>query len=352
MPVFGGRGEVMQKFSVEQITPGMRLAYDIYSIDGQLLLRKGTIIDQKYLGSLTKQGIDYVYIMSASSTGSLAKRQLGDIYEESLTTVKTFMTGAKLGEPLNRAEITETVDVLVEHVFEDINIFGQLMLMKDKDDYLFTHSVNVSLLTILISRWLKCSEQVTRQAGLAGLLHDIGKVCVLEEILNKPGRLTDEEFEEMKKHPVLGYNMIAQYDWLEPEVKSAVLMHHERIDGSGYPLGVRGDGVTLLGRMVAVADVYDAITSTRVYSARETPFKAAEVLREESFGKLDARMVKVFYDRAANFYIGQRVRLSNGEEGSVVYIDRSLPTRPVVKVGERFYDLAQERSLTIESILD
>ena len=341
----------MQKFSVKQMAPGMRLAYDIYSLEGQLLLRKGTVIDQRYLEGLTKQGINHVYIMSGSITDSLTPRQFGEIYQDSLTTVKTFMTEAKLGEPLNRVEIIDTVDILVEHVFEDSNIFGQLILMKEKDDYLFTHSVNVALLTILIARWLKCSEPVTRQAGLAGLLHDIGKVFIAEEILNKPGPLTDDEFEEMKKHTVWGYNLLAQYDWLEPEVKSAVLMHHEKLDGSGYPLGVQGDGVTTLSRMVAVADVYDAVTSTRVYSAKETPFKAAEVLREESFGKLDARMVKVFYDRAANFYVGQKVRLSNGEEGYIIYINRSVPTLHVVKVGERFYDLARELSLTIESIL-
>ncbi|MGB4701824.1 MAG: HD-GYP domain-containing protein, partial [Syntrophomonadaceae bacterium] len=180
----------------------------------------------------------------------------------------------------------------------------------------------------------------------------IGKVYIDSEILNKPGQLTKEEYEEVKKHTTLGYNLIVQNGSFSHDVANAALLHHERADGTGYPMGIKGYNIPFYAAVTAVADVYDAITSDRVYSARSSPYTAAEILWEESFGRLDPRITKVFYDKIANFYVGNQVRLSNNEIGVVIFVDPSMPTRPIVMVDDKFYNLATDRSIFIQEVID
>ncbi|MGE5397427.1 MAG: HD-GYP domain-containing protein [Chitinophagales bacterium] len=341
----------MRKIGVAQLKPGVALGRNLYSDDGRLLLAQGTVIEESYLQSMLSKGIEFVYLKDEESSTRKHRKSFSDTYAEALEAIRGFMTETKLGRPLPQDEVEETVNSLVELVFDEVDIFKQMRIMHGKDSYLFTHSVNVGLLCILISRWLKCSKKEIKKAGLAGIFHDLGKVYISNDILLKPGKLTDEEFIEVKKHSQLGYNAITQNEWIPDDVANGILMHHERLDGSGYPMGVSSTGLNYLARLVAVADIYDAITSNRVYSRKESPYAAAEILWNESFGKLDGRIAKVFYDRVSSFYIGNRVVLSNGEVGTVVFVDPGLPTRPIVQVGEMFYDL-RERHVTITEIVD
>lgn len=341
----------MLKIRVASLKSGVALGKDLFSYDGQLLLPAGTTIVQEHLDTFMRRDISEVFIMEASPRVKSGKR-FADVYSNSLDVVKSFMIEAKLGKNLEFAEISDTVDMLLEQVFDELDLFKQMRIMKTKDDYLFTHSVNVSLLCILIGRWLKCDDATTKNLGIAGLLHDIGKIYIKDEILNKPDKLTDEEFEEMKKHPLLGYNLVSNDPGINPDIANAVLMHHERLDGSGYPIGKNRPHIGFCASVVAVADVYDAITSSRSYSVKKSPYTAAEILWHESFGKLDPKISRVFYDKIANFYIGNEVLLSNHEKGVVVFIDPYQPTRPIVMVGDKFYNLATNRDITILEVVD
>lgn len=340
----------MLKLNVDSLKPGVMLGKDIFTYDSQLLLNKGTIITKEHLESFAARNIKEVFIWEASPRQK-SEKAFQDVFTSSLGVVKSFMLEAKLGKPLDADEINQTVDFLLEQVFDVNDVFRQMRLMKEKDDYLFTHSVNVSLLSILIGRWLKCDQDTLRLLGLAGLLHDIGKVFIDDAILKKPDKLTTEEFEEMKKHSILGYNLVSEYDWILEDVAKAILLHHERADGSGYPMGMTGSS-NFLASVVAVADVYDALTSDRIYSAKSSPYTAAELLWEESFGKLDPKITKVFCDKITNFYVGNEVILSNGLKGVVIYIDACQPTRPTVMVGDDFINLVENRNINILEIID
>lgn len=341
----------MIRIKVNNLKPGVKLGKDIYNYDSQLLLPQGTVITKEHLNHFSARQIEDIYIREAQPKPRTGK-PFAEVYTSSLEVVKTFMLEAKLGKPLDVQDIKETTDILFHQVFDETDLFRQMRLMKDKDDYLFTHSVNVCLLCILIGRWLKCDENTIKELGTAGLLHDIGKVQIDAGILNKPEKLSDQEFEEVKRHTMLGYDMIVQTGLLPNEIANAALMHHERADGSGYPMGIRGYHTPFYAAAVAVADVYDAITSTRSYSARCSPYTAAEILWQESFGRLDPRIVRVFYDKIANFYVGNEVLLSNNERGLVIYVDPSQPTRPIVMVGDKFYNLSIERNIIIQEIID
>ena len=341
----------MLKIKVENLRPGTTLGKDIFTHDSHLLLNKGTIITKEHLDGFASRNISEVYVWEASARQK-SEKKFQDVFTSALDVVKSFMLGAKLGKPLDADEIYQTVDVLLEQVFDINDVFRQMRIMKEKDDYLFTHSVNVSLLSILIGRWLKCDEETIRLLGLAGLLHDLGKVFIDDSILNKPSKLTDEEYEEIKKHSILGYNLASEHDWIPQDVAKAILLHHERADGSGYPMGISGYSENFLASVVAVADVYDALTSDRIYSAKSSPYSAVDVLWEDSFGKLDPKITKVFCDKITNFYVGNEVILSNGQKGLVVFIDATQPTRPTVMIGDDFINLAEERDITIVEIID
>ncbi len=340
----------MYRIKIDSLRPGVVLGKDIFTHDSQLLLSKGATLTQELLDSFLARNITEVYIWEASPR-QRSEKSFQDVFDSALAVVKSFMIGAKLGKPLDEEDITQTVELLSEQVYDVNDLFRQMRLMKDKDDYLFTHSINVALLSILIGRWLKCDKETTRLLGLAGLLHDVGKVFIEDEILNKPDKLTDEEFEEIKKHSILGYNFASEHEWIPHEVSRAILLHHERADGSGYPTGITGYG-NFLASVVAVADVYDALTSNRTYSEKNSPYTAVDVLWEESFDKLDPKITKVFCDKITNFYVGNEVVLSNGQKGVVIFIDATQPTRPTIMVEDEFINLAEVRDIDIVQVID
>ncbi len=340
----------MYKIKVASLKPGVVLGKDIFSHDSKLLLNKGTVLTKELLDGFLARDINEVYIWEASPRQK-SEKSFQDVFDSALAVVKSFMIGAKLGKKLDKEEINQTVNFLLEQVFDVNDLFRQMRLMKEKDDYLFTHSVNVALLSILIGRWLKCDKDTIRHLGMAGLLHDLGKVFIDDDILGKPDKLTAEEFEEIKKHSILGYNLVSEYDWIPQDVAKAILLHHERADGSGYPTGISGYG-NFLASVVAVADVYDALTSNRVYSPKSSPYEAVELLWEESFSKLDPKITKVFCDKITNFYVGNEVILSDGQKGIVIFINTTQPTRPTVMVGDDFVNLAEERNINIIEVID
>ncbi|MDD3365009.1 MAG: HD-GYP domain-containing protein [Syntrophomonas sp.] len=341
----------MLRISISSLKPGVKLGKDIYSYDGKLLLPKDTVISQDHLDQFMRRNVTDVFIVESTERQQSDKR-FEDVYIDCLEYVKALMMQARMGQTLAYKEISDIVDMLMVQVFDQNDLFRQMRIMKNRDEYIFTHSVNVALLCILIGRWMKCEDDTVKQLGIAGILHDIGNMQIPDVILNKPGRLSGEEFEQIKRHPLLGYNMVNEYEWVNESIANAILMHHERADGSGYPLGMKGYKIDFFASVVAVADLYDAITSSRSYSAKASPYTAVEILWQESFGKLDPRIAKVFYDKITNFYVGNEVILSNNERGVVVFVDPSQPTRPIVMCGDKFYNLALERSLSILDMVD
>ncbi|MBI1835274.1 MAG: HD-GYP domain-containing protein, partial [Burkholderiales bacterium] len=193
-----------------------------------------------------------------------------------------------------------------------------LARLKTADDYTYMHSVAVCALMIALSRQLKLSDEETREAGLAGLLHDIGKMAVPAEILNKPGKLTDAEFVSVKEHPAAGYQMLLEAKGVGSIALDVCLHHHEKMDGSGYPKGLEGDQISLYARMGAVCDVYDAITSNRPYKAGWCPAESLRKMSEWSRGHFDDRVFQAFVKSIGIYPVGTLVKLHSGRLGVVI----------------------------------
>jgi len=204
-----------------------------------------------------------------------------------------------LGKIIFQQDYTYTrITEYLAHMYESIDdnpvIITALDKIKRMDEYTFAHSINTAFYSMFMAMWMGLADADIINATQAGLLHDIGKIYVPNEILNKKGKLTDEEYEEIQKHPLYGYFLLNEFTEINREVKRAVLFHHERIDASGYPLSAESDYVGLLPKIVAVADVYDAMTTDRVYKKAMKPIEAIAYLRQEGKKTLDDRVLRFF----------------------------------------------------------
>lgn len=222
--------------------------------------------------------------------------------------------------------------------------------MRDNDDATYAHSVSVALLCNVFGHWLKYSNEDIKVLTLCGLLHDIGKMLVPSNIISKPSTLSKVEYDIVKNHPTDGYHLLEDQD-LDERVKKAALMHHERRDGSGYPQGLKDDQIDEFAQIVAIADIYEAMTSPRVYRRPNCPFDAIGVFEQDGFQMFDPALLLTFLEGLANTYVNCSVKLSDNRVGEIVMIDSHNITKPVVKIESAFIDLSKEKDLSIKEVL-
>lgn len=354
------------RIKLEDIDAG-QVEEDIYDDKGQLLLGKGSVLTSQTIRSLQGRSINEVFILLEEPEVSAISQypqtesrgmasppavQIGEVYGKAIHFVEGFMSDIRQNKEFDISSVERTVSFFSDNVLSEADLLRQVRLIKDKDAYLYTHSVNVSILSIMMGRWLELDAPSIKKLGVAGMLHDIGKVHIPDNILNKPAALSDNEYQIIKNHSVIGYRLIKDHPGLDPQIMYGVLMHHERMDGSGYPAGIDHSRIPSLASVIAIADTYDAITSKRVYSEKRTPYVAADIIIKESLaGKVDPLISKVFYDNLLALSVDDQVLLSNREIGHVVLINPLKPAYPVVKVKNELYYLDREPELTIVEVL-
>ena len=232
-----------------------------------------------------------------------------------------------------------------------IELFDMIHQMHSLSDTIYAHCVNVALISRMMGRWLHLEPHDLDILTCSGLLHDIGKLSIPDNILNKPGKLTDEEFALIKAHPKNGYEMLRNQN-LDTRVKQAALMHHERYDGSGYPNQLSSDLLSDFAMIVAIADVYDAMTAARSYREPLCPFQVIEKFELEGFQKYHTKYIYVFLHRIASTYQSNRVMLSDGRGCKIVMLNQSTLSKPIVQFDDgSCLDLSSQRDLYIKKIL-
>ena len=267
------------------------------------------------------------------------------LVNRSRVAVSSMFAEARLGRALEPERCLPLVDEIADSVGRNPGAMVSLARLKTQDDYSYMHSVAVCALMVALGQELGLDEAGCREAGLAGLLHDLGKVAVPLEILNKPGKLTDEEFAIVRTHPVRGYEMLTEARGASEAAMDVCLHHHERADGRGYPHGLQGEVLSPLARMAAVCDVYDAITSNRPYKAGWDP--AESIARMASWkGQFDDDVFRGFVRSLGIYPNGALVRLQSRRLALVIEQHPSALTEPVVKA---FYDA--DRELPIKPVL-
>ncbi|MBS3935568.1 MAG: HD-GYP domain-containing protein [Sulfuritalea sp.] len=246
--------------------------------------------------------------------------------------VVSMFQEARMGKAVDHAAATALVEEISSSVMRNPGALISLARLRSVDDYTYMHSVAVCALMVALARQLGLDGKQTREAGMAGLLHDLGKALMPLDVLNKPGRLTEAEFAIMKSHPLEGRRLLVEGRGAGEMTLDVCLHHHEKVDGSGYPEGLRGDAISLFAKMGAVCDVYDAITSNRPYKSGWDPAESIRKMTEWSAGHYDQRVFHAFVRSVGIYPIGSLVRLESGRLGIVVdQTERSLLS-PKVRV--------------------
>jgi putative nucleotidyltransferase with HDIG domain len=346
------------KVHVTDLKPGDILLADTFSTHGLHVLQKDTTLGSAEISKLLLHGVDYVDIQSFTVVDpmrDLTKK------EELLSKAKPHIEQAVDGfehiyiEALATGKVNDTVidDImhpLVDQLSEHTDLVSLILVLDQNDDYTYHHSMQVGLLSYYIASWLGYSKKDSYAASKAGYLHDIGKCRIPNEILNKPDKLTPEEYEEVKLHTTYGYEIIRN-STLDEVSALAALQHHERDDGSGYPLRINKNNIHPFSQIVAVADVFSAMTTTRVYQPKQELLSVLREIYRLSFGKLNGRPTQAFIRHMLPNFIGKKVLLSSGELGTIIMNNNIDFFMPLIQIDNNFIDLSIERSLSIEQII-
>ncbi len=341
---------------ITDVRQGDILDEDVFNHYGLHVLSKGTVLGEKEITRLLQHQIDYVKVDRSPRSPEIAPspearliERMQPVFQDAVRLSESLFREANANGFIKEKDVDDSFRPLAAQFRTEQDIVQILLSLHDPGEYTYKHSVQVGMLSYFIAEWLGWSQEEAFRAGKAGFLHDIGKCRIPPEILNKPGKLTAEEFEEIKKHPVYGHEIITS-SFPDEVIALGALQHHERVDGSGYPYGLTGADIHPIGKIVAVADVYSAMISTRIYQEAKNLFDVLQELHRLSFTGLDPKVTQTFIRRMLPNFIGKKVDLSNGESGRIVATNATDFFRPLVKVGDRFIDLSKQNDLFIVKV--
>lgn len=315
----------------------MVLGDNLYNNYGELMLAGGTVLTKEYVRAIHRLQYNGVYIEDDISKDIHILNIINDnVRAQTVKGIKDVFIHFEKGNPktakTDMKKVKQQIENIVDEIFANRHLMVNMVDMKVFDDYTYYHSVNVAVLSIVLGVALKMDRGELCNLGFAALLHDIGKVFVSREILNKAGKLTPSEFEEIKTHSLLGCNHIKKGYGVAASSYMGILDHHEKYEGGGYPHNLKGQNISWYGRIISIADVYDALTSDRPYRKAMLPSDAMEYVMASNNTQFDPKVVEVFVKKIAPYPIGTCVRLSNGLTGIVVQNYESLCMRPRVRI--------------------
>ncbi|MFD0586395.1 HD-GYP domain-containing protein [Paenibacillus sp. GCM10027627] len=354
----------MRLLPISQCEPGMKLAKKIFSEDGIVLLGKHMELTARLIARLEQCGVQYVYIEDARTEDIQAPTLISeDTFRMAIKEIRTSFRDM-MDRPRNKKGVTypyiaQPFRKLMSSIIDDLSNHKEAMIMLMNmgtvDHYLFQHSLNVCVYTTLLGMANGYSRDEVMTLGMGALLHDIGKTQISTDVLKKPGSLSTDEFELMKGHAQIGFEMLKDEPNLPLIVAHCAFQHHERLDGSGYPRGIKGNEIHDYAKWIGLVDSYDAMTTNRVYRSPILPHDAMERLYAGTGTLYEQRMLQLFRDKVAIYPIGITVTLQTGEKGVVVDLNYSYPHRPIVRVlyneaGEELkipYEVDLSKQLTV-----
>ena len=360
----------MSTVFTSELKEGMITLSDTYSTKGNLVLQKDTVITKSIINKLVANSVLLVEISDEpleEDTGfdfmseftideeAIIKtpeyKKFKNRYNKNISIMSDhFNDIIKKNAPLETDTMLNNALSIIKSTDSPLSIFPMISTLKNYDSSTFNHSLNVALICNIFGHWLEMSDDEVELLTSCGLFHDVGKLLIPEEIIKKPGKLTDEEYQLIQNHSKLGYDLLKKHN-VDIHIQYAALMHHEKMDGSGYPLGLTGDQIDKYAQIVTIADIYEAMTANRVYRSALSPFTVINSFEEDGLKKYNPKYLLTFLERVVNSYMNCKVKLSNGIEGDIVYINKVRLAKPMVKTDSGFIDLSKETGVSIESIL-
>jgi HD-GYP domain-containing protein (c-di-GMP phosphodiesterase class II) len=353
----------MRRVSLEYVEPGMKVGRTIYSTEGRPLLVSGMVLNENYIQRLRDYGIGSIIIKDDMFEEI---EEPPDIISEqtrleSVKTVREVFRNFETKKRIDLKTVQETVNNLIDEVLSNRDLLMNFSDIRSYDDYTFCHSVQVCVLSIITGLSMGLDQLKLKELGAGALIHDIGKTRLDKELLNKPGQLTPEEYNEIKRHSETGFEILRANREMSLLSAHIAFQHHERWDGQGYPRGLRGEEIHPYSRIVSVADVFDALVADRPYRKAFSTNQAISLMRRMSGTQFEPTILEVLISNIAEFPIGSVVTLSSGEIAVVVDTNKEKPTQPVVRVvfnkrwkpltTVREIDLIKDTSVQISRIL-
>lgn len=355
----------MRMVSIANAFAGMEIAKPIYSIEGRVLVAEGVVLTEKIINQLKNRNISIVYIKDEATNDIEIKEDIPlELRIEASNVIKETFDSLKKAEGgidkikhlyLNVEALQVVFKNLISEVKSIDSAMNLLTTMYSHDDYTFTHSTNVTIYVLAMAVKLGFSDKKLNEIGIGSMLHDIGKIYTPIEILKKVGKLTTEEYNIIKKHPTDGFELLRK----QPEVSllsaHCAFQHHEKLDGSGYPRGLTSDEIHPYAKIMAICDVFDALTSQRSYRDAMLPHTAMEIIFAGAHTHFDDDLIQVFQQTVATYPEGVTVVLNSGETGIVIEYQFHAPSRPIVRITkdplgnnvEKPYDIDLSKELTL-----
>lgn len=376
----------MRLISTKKLTEGMMVGKQVFTGDGRVLLQSNIQLTSEYIALLKEKQIPCIYVIDDISKEVEAEQTIDpELQIRALQTIKSLMKDiAPQGRNITRKnrmfltkhmvlQIKGIVTDIIESLRENKGSLVRLVELMGTDVYTYNHSVNVAIISLMIGiDYLQAiskreKEEKLMALGFGAMLHDIGKSMVPPSILNKPDKLTPEEYEMAKRHVLYGYDMIKDNHEINQMkyagiVKGCVLLHHENLDGTGYPHGLKGDQIQDYMRIIRVADIYTAMIADRAYKDRIPAYQALEQISAMCFSKIDTGVFLSLRDQLALYPEGTGVLMNTGEKGIVTKNNEDRSDRPIVKIiydtegnrhkGFRVVDMMQERTYFVEDTIE
>ena len=351
-------GLVERKLSLENLRTGMVLAEDIYDSDHRLIAPKNIPLDIETLITLKTYFVEREdKEILQGSIPFLPEDQrrtyisFKNSYLKSYDKIREYINVIQTGELADPKQVIKVTDEIMENVKLKSDVFTYLGYLQVREDFVYDHSICVSLVCRIFAEWLGFNETETEDLVLAGLLHDIGMLKVSDAIIKKEEKLSEEEFVKVKMHPIHGYNLVKDLD-ISDDVKYGILQHHERVDGTGYPNRLTDRQINPVAKVIAILDVFGAMIYDRPYRERFAPFTVIKTFERDYLGKLDTEYLMVFLANIAYNYIDRKVRLTNGKLGTIVFINKAQCSAPIIKLDSGEYiDLLFDKSTEIAEVL-
>ncbi|PAB59821.1 HD-GYP domain-containing protein [Anaeromicrobium sediminis] len=346
-----------------RLIPGMTLALDLEYND-TVLLKKDVVLTRKYIEKILK--IDETLsvfikgdfkedknIQNFIDESSKNLKNKVHVLENMSNNVKTIFNDFEFHSPQSMTHLKNVQNEIAKEFTDFRNTLVNIIGRDPNNEYLYSHSINVAILSYMLGKWLELEDDELNNLLYAALLHDIGKIKIDHTVLNKINKLTQKEYEYIQKHALIGYEVLKDIPHLDRSVSMGVLMHHERMDGSGYPLKITGNQIHKFGRIIAITDAFSAMNTERSYKKKYSPLKALAIMHKESLHKYDYTYWNTFLNNMINYYTGERVLLNTKEEGKIIQVNKKHLSKPLIVLDDsQVIDLSKDKDRFVVDIID
>lgn len=341
---------------ISELKPGMITSMDI-KIQGKVLLAKGIVITHPLIEKLKNVYVINrveVFLENDSDKVLVVKKktvkELEKTFNEFSSNILDIFNDLSSFNTPDLDELRRFSKRIQEELKYTGTVIKNIISYGSRQDTLYRHSINVTAISLILGKWLDLNCMQMNSLIYSAILHDFGKTQMSKDILDSEGNLSPEDYETFKTHPVIGYHIIKQIPHMDPSIVKTVLMHHERADGSGYPLQAKEDKIPMYAKIIAIADTFDNVNSNRYSKEFRGPFDALKVIKDESLTKLDCNYSNIFLNHMVNYYIGEDAVLNDGRLCRVIQLQMNDLGRPLLLDGNGFIDLKQEKNLYVEKL--